>query len=245
MNKKDWTAIIPAAGTGSRLGFNKPKLLYPICGRTILDRIVSLLEPWCRDFIFVIRPDDWAVLTPEFEILRRSRRLAIRHCVQKRGAGTAVAVRYARDLVKTNNTLIMWGDHPTVASLTITNAMAKHCEITVPTIVVDNPYVAFIREGLVGKVYNILESRDGQSMQARGESDVGMFLFKTAILKSETLVSPATKLQSGEYSFLKALLRMANHYPVVCTSVRNEIETVGVNTLEDVKRIEESGCFQV
>jgi CTP:molybdopterin cytidylyltransferase MocA len=32
-----WTAIVPAAGRGSRLGFDKPKILYPVAERPILD----------------------------------------------------------------------------------------------------------------------------------------------------------------------------------------------------------------
>src|ERR1039458_7926984 len=32
-----WTAVIPAAGRGSRLGFEQPKILFPIAGATILE----------------------------------------------------------------------------------------------------------------------------------------------------------------------------------------------------------------
>ena len=34
-----WTAVIPAAGRGSRLGSDQPKILFPILGRPILDYI--------------------------------------------------------------------------------------------------------------------------------------------------------------------------------------------------------------
>ena len=31
-----WTCVIPAAGKGTRLGYEFPKILYPILGKTVL-----------------------------------------------------------------------------------------------------------------------------------------------------------------------------------------------------------------
>ena len=49
-------AIILAAGRGSRLGFDHPKILFPIAGRTILEWLVDLLKPLCGQFVFVLSP---------------------------------------------------------------------------------------------------------------------------------------------------------------------------------------------
>jgi UDP-N-acetylglucosamine pyrophosphorylase len=43
-----WTAVIPAAGRGSRLGFHRPKILYPVAGRPILDWLLDFLVPTVR-----------------------------------------------------------------------------------------------------------------------------------------------------------------------------------------------------
>ena len=43
-----WTAIVPAAGRGSRLGFDQPKILFPVAGRPILD---WLLEFFAAGFV--------------------------------------------------------------------------------------------------------------------------------------------------------------------------------------------------
>ncbi len=42
-----WTAVIPAAGRGTRLGFSRPKILYPLGGRAILDWLLDFLVPNC------------------------------------------------------------------------------------------------------------------------------------------------------------------------------------------------------
>ena len=41
LNFDDWTILIPAAGKGSRLNFNLPKLLYPIGNKLIIDILIK------------------------------------------------------------------------------------------------------------------------------------------------------------------------------------------------------------
>jgi hypothetical protein len=52
-----WTALIPAAGRGSRLGFDLPKILFPIAGATILEWLVHLLKPLSSRFVLVLSPE--------------------------------------------------------------------------------------------------------------------------------------------------------------------------------------------
>src|SRR6478672_3007497 len=52
-----WTAVIPAAGRGSRLGFHRSKILYPVAGRPILDWLLDILLPNCRTLVLVLSPD--------------------------------------------------------------------------------------------------------------------------------------------------------------------------------------------
>ena len=53
MNKVDtslWTCVIPAAGEGTRLLYNRPKVLYPILGKPILHHLVGLFQKYCSQF---------------------------------------------------------------------------------------------------------------------------------------------------------------------------------------------------
>src|SRR5260370_26420054 len=56
VNPALWTALVPAAGRGSRLDFDQPKVLFPIAGKTILEWLVDLLRPLCSQFAFVVSP---------------------------------------------------------------------------------------------------------------------------------------------------------------------------------------------
>src|SRR5258708_40218493 len=52
-----WTALVPAAGRGSRLEFAGPKILFLVGGQTILQRLVDLLSPPCSQLVFVLSPE--------------------------------------------------------------------------------------------------------------------------------------------------------------------------------------------
>jgi len=62
-HREQWTAIIPAAGRGTRLGFDQPKILYPVAGRTILEWLVRLLEPVCARVIVVASPEGAPIIS--------------------------------------------------------------------------------------------------------------------------------------------------------------------------------------
>jgi choline kinase len=48
--------IIPAAGAGSRLGADVPKVLVPVAGMTMLERLLNLYRAWVRHVILVVNP---------------------------------------------------------------------------------------------------------------------------------------------------------------------------------------------
>ena len=51
------TLIIPAAGRGSRLQSDIPKVLYPIAGRPMLDHLLELYGVLVDEFVLVVSPD--------------------------------------------------------------------------------------------------------------------------------------------------------------------------------------------
>src|SRR5438132_13686517 len=85
-----WTAIIPAAGRGSRLGSDQPKILYPILGRPILCWLLDALVPVCGNFVLVLSPEGRAVVEP---MARQRLGAGLRLVIQERPTGMADAVR--------------------------------------------------------------------------------------------------------------------------------------------------------
>ena len=76
-----WTAIVPAAGRGSRLGSDRPKILYPVANRLLLEWLLDFLEPYCSRLVFVLSPGGMATVRTELErLIRDGTRLRYRMC---------------------------------------------------------------------------------------------------------------------------------------------------------------------
>lgn len=59
----DWTAIVLAGGSGSRMGAGKNKVLLQLCGKSVISRSVEALSRHADSVIVVCRAGDEAALT--------------------------------------------------------------------------------------------------------------------------------------------------------------------------------------
>src|SRR5437867_10712067 len=69
VHAENWTAIVPAAGSGSRLGFHLPKILYPVGRKTILEWLLEFLQPNCQSLVFVLSLSGRSPVEKELERL--------------------------------------------------------------------------------------------------------------------------------------------------------------------------------
>src|SRR5438270_954296 len=102
-----WTAVIPAAGRGSRLGFHRPKILYPVAGRPILDWLLDFLLPHCSALVFILSPEGLGDVAGELESRIPGR---FKIAVQPAPTGMGDAVGLALPAVATSHVAIVWGD---------------------------------------------------------------------------------------------------------------------------------------
>src|ERR1039458_7470624 len=105
IDRSQWTAIIPAAGHGARLGAQVPKIIFPIVGRPILMWLLDVVEGVCSRVVLVVSPAG----LPEIEPIARKRlgdRLEI--VVQQQATGMADAVSLASASVPTAFSLGFW-----------------------------------------------------------------------------------------------------------------------------------------
>jgi bifunctional N-acetylglucosamine-1-phosphate-uridyltransferase/glucosamine-1-phosphate-acetyltransferase GlmU-like protein len=235
-----WTALIPAAGRGSRLGFEQPKILFPIAGATILEWLVDLLKPMCGRFVFVLSPSGAA---PVEEAASRLVPGRVAITVQPEPRGMADAIRGGLAQVETRHTLIVWGDQVALRPDSLEFLMRLHQGIAQPAAVCptlwrDRPYIHFER-GESGRVSRILQAREGDSMPERGESDSGVFLFRTQalrrhlprLLESGECVGSKT----GELNFLPIFPMLDG---LITAPIMTEAESVGVNSPADAAYLE-------
>jgi bifunctional UDP-N-acetylglucosamine pyrophosphorylase/glucosamine-1-phosphate N-acetyltransferase len=238
----EWTAVIPAAGRGTRLGYDLPKVLFPVAGRPILDWLLDLLLPVCGRIVVVASPSGAGSIA-EHVGRRCGERGAV--AIQPEPLGMANAVESGMPFVNTARTLVVWGDQVALRPSTIACAIRQHVGsaalATVPSILRKNPYIHFERE-LDGRLKKVLQAREGDAMPEVGESDTGLFLFQTVALRrylSRAPKSPECRgAKTGEVNFLP-LLPLVDSAPgnVVSLRIVEESESVGVNSRAEAEAL--------
>lgn len=102
--------IILAAGKGSRMGSELPKVLVPLNGKPIIHYLIESVMAAGPELkpIIVVSPDNKKIIS---EALAN---YEFRYAIQEEQLGTGNAVACARDLVeaKVENILVLYGDHP-------------------------------------------------------------------------------------------------------------------------------------
>jgi len=238
-----WTAVIPAAGRGSRLGFHRPKILYPVAGRPILDWLLDFLVPNCSELVFVLSPDGVGDVAAELQARIPGR---YKIAVQDTPTGMGDAVAVALPAVRTAQVAIVWGDQVALRRQSVEACLRLQQgplapDLTCPTVMRDKPYIHFERDSR-GRIVALLQAREGDNMPARGESDTGFFCFRTSVLiqlLEKLRAAPATGRGTGEFNLLPVIPLAAHQGTVLTPRLMSVEETVGVNSAEDAGVLEE------
>src|SRR5262249_19560366 len=152
--------------------------LFEIAGRRILDWLFDLLLPRCASVVIVAAP--WSAAAIAEAVATWLPRVRI--VIQPEPVGMADAVERGLGAVSTDNALAIWGDQAAVRPESLDLAMHLHAEscalATVPTVQRECPYIHFARDAQ-GRILEVLQAREGDPMPSHGESDAGVFLFRT------------------------------------------------------------------
>jgi bifunctional UDP-N-acetylglucosamine pyrophosphorylase/glucosamine-1-phosphate N-acetyltransferase len=177
---KQLRAIILAAGKGTRMYSDIPKVLHQVCGKALIQTVVDTVSA-------VGSLKTYVVLGHKIEVVREqlSKELVIVH--QKKLAGTADAVKSAAAHFRSyrGDVLILCGDTPLLTKETIKQLIRKHqssqAVCTVLTAVIASPqgYGRMIRDSR-GQVTAIREDKDASDEErAVNEINVGVYCFKS------------------------------------------------------------------
>jgi HAD superfamily hydrolase (TIGR01509 family) len=243
IDPSQWTAVIPAAGRGSRLGFHRAKILYPVAGRPILDWLLDFLLPNCGSIVFVLSPDCADDVTAELNQRIPGRFKVV---IQETPSGMGDAVSLGLDRVRTPHVALVWGDQVALRRESVETCMRLHQgplgpDATVPTMRRADPYIHFERDP-AGTIVRLLQAREGDAMPTEGESDTGFFCFRTDALRSWIELMRTSPGAVGNST------RETNLLPVIPIGVRlgrvltprcvRRDETVGINSAEDAIAVE-------
>jgi dolichol-phosphate mannosyltransferase len=237
VDRSRWTAVIPAAGSGSRLGAQVPKIIYPVAGRPILMWLLDAIEDFCSRVVLIVSPAGRPLIEP---IARQRLGDRLDMVVQHHVTGMADAVSLASCSMHTPFSLVVWGDQVTLRGDTLRACAALHqsrpnATLTLPTLLRKNPYIDVERDAF-DRIVRVRQRREGEIARAIGENDCGAFLFSTPALRA--VLATASKdgmgARTGEANLVQLLPRFESGPGSVATVRISDVnETLGVNTPEE------------
>lgn len=238
--EKKVMTIIPAAGRGTRLGFSKPKILFPIVGRPALLHLYDKVAEFSDRIILVINKES----EKEVRNVLVKEGIDIDIVIDPDPHGTGGSVlEAARKIGGRKDVLIIWGDQIGLNKESLSSLISYHqkenSDLSLPTLIKKDPYI-HIKRGVNGDIEKVLKKRMNDHMPEYGESDSGIF-----ITKSDILLEMLSKMNSGikvsEYNpegfdFLPYIsLLSANGYKVNTIDCVTLPETIGMNTPEEAQ----------
>lgn len=240
----DRILVIPAAGSGTRLGSQLPKPLVEVNGRPMLDHLLDLYARDTQQAVVVAAPHAVDRVTA----LVKHRRAPVSVVVQEQPTGMLDAILLAHPVVEAarpRRVLITWCDQVaitprTVAAVVAAAATEPEPALVLPTCCTSDPYVHIVRDGQ-GGIERVLHRREGDAMPPAGESDAGVFDL-AAVTYLDWLQryaeAPAIGAVTGERNFVPFVAWVAHRGAVVTVSCQEPEEAVGINTRQELARLE-------
>jgi bifunctional UDP-N-acetylglucosamine pyrophosphorylase/glucosamine-1-phosphate N-acetyltransferase len=234
-------AVIPAAGMGSRLGINIPKLLLPVSdNETVWTHLRKKLLT-VVDHIHIIASTQGAELISA-AVAADAAAGQVSVGIQPKPIGMGDAIFRGFPVWKqAQSILVIWGDQIFVSQQTLAHTLAVHSAaentLTLPLTQVSSPYVEYIFDKNKS-LLKVKQSREGDNCDPQGLADVGTFVLSVNGLMpawQTFLTITAHGSQTGEINFLPFLpFLSANGWQVNTLMVADNLEARGINTPDDL-----------
>jgi bifunctional UDP-N-acetylglucosamine pyrophosphorylase/glucosamine-1-phosphate N-acetyltransferase len=247
--------IILAAGKGTRMKSPLPKVLHPVAGRPMIEKVIHASKKAGATDLRVIVGHGQALVRSVVEPL------GVTCFVQENQLGTADAVKSAQVETIEGDVIIMNGDHPLIEAADIMNFLQifreEKCDLAVVTAVVKSPgeFGRIIRHA--GNLKAIVEAKDASADTLKiREINTGIYVAKASVLaeylpqiqnhnaKKEFYVTDLISLCIEDDCKVMAIKAS----PKVAVGVNNQIELAHATKLifqRKAKRLMEEGVLML
>ena len=233
--------IILAAGKGTRMNSDTPKVLHEIGGHPMILHVVNTAESLDADKII-------AVLGYKYKMVQNAlKNKSIYYTLQKKQLGTAHAVLQCQSLLKNfdGNILVLYGDAPIIQKLTLSKLIDTHektkawCTILTTNLPDPAGYGRIIRNQNQSLI-KIVEEKDATDKErAVTEVNSGFYVFDSQILFRLLPLVKNNNLQNEYYLPDVINLIIEEKGKVAIDKIKNYIEIQGVNNLEQLAEVDE------
>ncbi|VWL85551.1 bifunctional UDP-N-acetylglucosamine diphosphorylase/glucosamine-1-phosphate N-acetyltransferase GlmU [Oceanivirga miroungae] len=223
-------SLILAAGKGTRMKSNLPKVLHLVNGKTMLEVVMDNTK---------VFGDNLVILGHKKELILE-KYPDINYVVQEQQLGTGHAILIAKEKIKNySEVLITYADGPLLKKDTISQMIAKFNNESLDSVmlssVVDDPtnYGRLIKDG--ENVLEIKEEIDATLEEKKiNEINVGVYLFKTSALLS-VIDKLDNNNKKNEY-YLTDVIKLLNqnNYKTKSIILNDKNEMLGVNSKKEL-----------
>ncbi|MFM9967645.1 MAG: bifunctional UDP-N-acetylglucosamine diphosphorylase/glucosamine-1-phosphate N-acetyltransferase GlmU [Burkholderiales bacterium] len=229
--------VILAAGHGSRMRSNIPKVLHRLGGRALLDHVLESAFALAPQRVCVVYGYGGEIVPDAM----RGKFPAVLWAKQEPQLGTGHAVMQALPhLDPLLPTLILYGDVPLISVVTLRRLVqVAEGDLAILTVNLDNPkgYGRILR--VAGEVVGIVEEKDANETQrCISEINTGVMVAPTAKLKI-WLSSLSNDNAQGEYYLTDVVAKAKKDGVRIGSAITsNPWETSGVNTKVQLAELE-------
>jgi bifunctional UDP-N-acetylglucosamine pyrophosphorylase/glucosamine-1-phosphate N-acetyltransferase len=239
------TAIVLAAGQGTRMKSALPKVMHTVCGLPIVHfGVQAAIEAGCDEVVVVVGHGRQLV---EEYLARAFGSGRVRTAVQEhqRGTGDAARIGLSAAATGTARVLVLYGDVPLITGSDVRSVLAPldvdddPAGLALATCLVDDPsgYGRVLRKA--GAVVAIREQRDlnGDDERCVREINAGVYAGRARLLR-EALAGLAPNNAQGELYLTDVIAFISNAGERIETVARSAEVLAGVNDREQLARVE-------
>jgi bifunctional UDP-N-acetylglucosamine pyrophosphorylase/glucosamine-1-phosphate N-acetyltransferase len=237
---KSIAVVILAAGKGTRMNSDLPKVLHKICGKPMVEYVIKTAGQLKAERIILVVGHKWEQAKDLID------RYKVEFAIQMEQFGTGHAVLQTQKLLSDfdGDVLILYGDVPLLTAETLNKLLKEHrkrkAAATVLTAILDDPshYGRIIRDKK-GMVQEIVEAKDASADQIKvKEINTGIICFDRVALFS-ALKRITNDNKQGEYYLTDAIKIIRGQNLTVGGMVTADpVETLGINSPEELKKLE-------
>ena len=219
--------VILAAGKGTRMYSDKPKVLHALAGKPLVQHVLDCAAELKPQQVCVVYGHGGEAVPQAMQ------QYAAKFVIQEPQLGTGHAVQQAMPhLADDGNTLVLYGDVPLIQHSTLHQMQQAGSGLVLLTINLNNPagYGRILRNAQ-GDVLGIVEEKDATPEQREiNEVNTGILLAPTKLLRG-WLAKLQNKNSQGEY-YLTDIVSMAVQQGVAVHTVQpaHEWEIHGINS---------------